>query len=288
MPILLLILALADAVAPPDAELRRAFELAPFYAKHVDVEGFPVLSSEGVDDVALLEAAFVVRQMIGHRPDVLRAMAEGGTRLVVMAPTEMTTAVPEHSDLAPKAYWDKRARGLGATRQRPAVSCGEENLLGYPGDPYRTESILVHEFAHAIHEMGLLRVDEGFDARLRSAYEKARAAGRWAGTYAATNDREYWAEGVQCWFDTNREDDHDHNHVDTRAELREYDPALAALCAEVFGADAWRYVHPLDRQPGDPGTEHLRGYDPAKAPRFAWPAEVLEAWRAWQAEQRSP
>ena len=43
------------------------------------------------------------------------------------------------------------------------------------------------------------------------------------------NDREYFAEGVQSWFDNNREPDHDHNHVNTRAELIEYDPALAAL-----------------------------------------------------------
>jgi len=27
---------------------------------------------------------------------------------------------------------------------------------------------------------------------------------------------EYWAEAVQSWFDTNREPDHDHNHVNTR------------------------------------------------------------------------
>ena len=44
--------------------------------------------------------------------------------------------------------------------------------------------------------------------------------------YAATDEHEYWAEGVQSWFDTNRENDAIHNHVDTREELLEYDPAL--------------------------------------------------------------
>ena len=44
--------------------------------------------------------------------------------------------------MTPKAYWDKRARGLGATPERPAVSCGEENLLNLQGDwyPGRTSS----------------------------------------------------------------------------------------------------------------------------------------------------
>lgn len=51
-----------------------------------------------------------------------------------MAQDEMTTDVPEHCDLRPKDYWDRRARRLGATDARPAVSCGEENLLCLPGD----------------------------------------------------------------------------------------------------------------------------------------------------------
>ena len=61
------------------------------------------------------------------------------------------------------------------------------------------------------------------------------AKGLWAKKYAATNRHEYWAEAVQSWFGTNREPDHDHNHVNTREELIEYDPAIAELCAEVFG-----------------------------------------------------
>ena len=48
--------------------------------------------------------------------------------------------------------------------------------------------------------------------------------GLWKGKYAATNFHEYWAEGVQSWFDTNRENDHDHNHVNTREELKDVRP----------------------------------------------------------------
>jgi alpha-glucosidase len=80
--------------------------------------------------------------------------------------------------------------------------------------------------------MGLNRVDERFDARLRKCFDDAIKKGLWKGTYAAVNHNEYWAEGVQSWFDDNRENDSLHNHVNTRAELKEYDPGLAAPVAK--------------------------------------------------------
>jgi hypothetical protein len=264
----------------PPAELL----IDPFYRKCILLDGFPVLSSEKVDDAALREAAWLISRMLAPRPDVLAALKESGARFTVMAVDEMTTQVPEHSDLRPARYWDRRARGLGATRRRPCVSCGEENLLRYPGDPYAAESILVHEFAHAIHEMGLNRVDNEFDARLRTIYEQALADGLWEGAYAATNRNEYWAEGVQSYFDTNRQNDAQHNHVDTREELREYDPRLFALIDEAFQGNEWRYTRP-DQRPDEQRT-HLAGYDPGAAPRFRWPDGLNEWYEQYQAERR--
>jgi len=132
-------------------EVRAALKLAPFYKKYASAGGLPVLSSEKVSDKALLEAVYIINQMLDNREDVRQAIIKSKVRVAVMAPTELTTDIPEHSDLKPREYWDKRARGLGATRQRPAVSCGEENLLNLKGDRYRNEHILVHEFAHVIH-----------------------------------------------------------------------------------------------------------------------------------------
>jgi hypothetical protein len=258
-------------IAPPPEEL----ELDPFYRKCVLVQGFPVVCSERVHDAALREAAWLIERMLVHRPDVLEALAASRTRFAVMAHDEMTTMIPEHSDLTPSKYWDRRARGLGATRRRPCVSCGEENLLRYPGDPYRAENILIHEFAHAIHEMGLNRLDDQFDEKLKAIYDQAMEEQLWEDKYAATNHHEYWAEGVQSYFDTNRENDHDHNHVDTREELAEYDPRLFALIDEAFRQNEWRYVRPEDRS--DEERTHLAGYDRAAAPTFQWP-EGLEEW----------
>ena len=151
---------------PLPAAVCKTFDLDPFYEQWIDVEGLPVVASAKVNPYAVKEAAYLIRQMIGHRQDVLQALAQNNVRFAVMAYNELTTQIPEHSDLQPDFYWDRRARGLGSTPARPAVSCGEENLLNYSGDPYSTENILVHEFAHAIHQMGLRTVDSSFDDRL--------------------------------------------------------------------------------------------------------------------------
>ena len=158
---------------PPPATVRKTFNLDSFYEQWIDVEGLPVVASAKVNPYAIKEAAYLIRQVIGHRQDVLQALAQNNVRFVVMAHNELTTQIPEHSDLQPDYYWDRRARGLGSTPARPAVSCGEENLLNYQGDPYSTENILVHEFAHAIHQMGLNTVDPSFDDRLKVLYDAA-------------------------------------------------------------------------------------------------------------------
>lgn len=236
------------AVGPVPDGVRERFKLAPFYAKHLDVGGFPVVSSAKVSDAGLREAAYLIRSMLSNRDDVLKSLAENNVRFAVMSPDEQTTDIPEHSDLTPKAYWDQRARGLGPTPERPAVSCGEENLLNVPGDRYPTENILVHEFAHAIHLIGLNPIEPKFDGRLKEVFDQAIAAGLWKGKYAAGNKEEYWAEGVQSYFDTNREDDPDHNHVDTREELKGYDAALFELIDETFKRNPWRYVRYDERK----------------------------------------
>ena len=256
---------------PPSTAVRKTFDLDPFYVQWIDVEGLPVVASAKVNPYAVREAAWLIRQMIGHRQDVLQALAENNVRFAVMAYNELTTQIPEHSDLQPDYYWDRRARGLGSTPSRPAVSCGEENLLNYEGDPYSTENILVHEFAHAIHQMGLNTVDPSFDARLKVLYDTAVEKGLWENTYAITNKAEYWAEGTQSWFDTNRANDDQHNHVDTRDKLKEYDPALAMLLTEVYGDKDWRYTQAVTRL----RLSHLQGLNPETSPKFEWPAELL-------------
>lgn len=231
----------ADDVVPVKAEWREAHRLSEFYQQGLDVDGVLILASEKVDPRAMQEAAKLIRQMLDDAPGVQKALVKGKVRVTVMAADEYTTDVPEHAFLKPKDHWDRRARGLGATPRVPVVSCGEENLLGMKNDPYRGENILLHEFSHAVHEVGMLGVDATFDGRLKAAYEAAKVKGLWKGTYAETNHKEYFAEASQSWFHCNAAAGGIHNDVTTRKKLREYDPELAKLLVEVYGKNKWVY-----------------------------------------------
>ncbi|MEM1294718.1 MAG: hypothetical protein AAGH89_05090, partial [Verrucomicrobiota bacterium] len=249
--------------------------LDPFYQKQILVGGYPILASEKVSDYALREAAYLIEMILAKRPDILKELAENGSRMTVMAYTEFTTDVPEHAGIPEKSgqskdWWDRRARGLGGSKTDPVASCAEENLLCFPGDPYKTENILIHEFAHTIHLRGLNNLDPEFEKRVEGIYQKAMKMGLWEGKYASSNAAEYFAEGVQSWFNNNRENDHDHNHVNTRKELRDYDPELAGLLEEVFGDTEVVYVKPPEREV----QAHLTGLDYSRLPEFRWPKRL--------------
>ncbi len=254
-----------------------------FYSQSIKASSFPIVASATVNPYALHEAKYLIEKMLGDRADVLQAMTDSGARLCIMAHDEFTTDLPEfarfardvHPDfpqLNAKDYWDARARGTGGSETDPFCSVGEENLLAYPGDPYAAESILIHELAHCIHLRGMVNVDPTFDNRLKQTFKEAMQSGLWKGKYASVNRFEYFAEGAQSWFDDNRVNDHDHNHVNTRVELIEYDPGLAAICREVFGDSKFSYSKPATRLSG-----HLAEYDADKAPTFKWPERLTHA-----------
>ncbi|MGN6553945.1 MAG: peptidylprolyl isomerase [Verrucomicrobiota bacterium] len=254
----------ADTIRPIPLALRNSAKLDPFYQKYTEVAGLPIVGSEKVSDFALLEAADIVRNMLSGRDQIIQALVTNGVKIVVMAHNEYTTDLPEQRDLTPRAFWDSRARGLGGS----TCSGAEENLLNFPNDPYNGENILIHEFAHVIQEVAMEALDKTFKPRLWAAYQSATNQGLWKKTYAGSNPTEYWAECVQDWFDNNRHDDASHNHVHTRAMLKEYDPAAAQLCAAVFGDTPWRYRNPMLRPAAE--RAHLKGFDPSQAPRFHW------------------
>lgn len=238
-------------VGPPPP----ALDADPFYRKHADALGIPVLGSEKVPDAAILVARDIVVHMLAKRPDLREELIRRRWRIGVMGQTELTTDIPEHRNLrkpspdsrtltpgqksnyaetigrmTDKEYWDRRARGLGGN----PTTCAEENLLGYPGTRYFGEHILVHEFAHAIMEGAVRHADPALFQAIGTAYRAAMEKGLFKGTYAATNANEYWAEGTQWWFWSNYEWFDGRVRLQSPDDLKAYDPALFELLGRVY------------------------------------------------------
>ena len=91
--------------------------------------------------------------------------------------------------------------------------------------------------------------------------------------YACKNKAEYFAEGFQIWFDTNRTMDHDHNHIETREQIIKYDPQFSAFLAKVLLPSKWRFVSPRERA----GSGHLSEFDPEQSPKVEDPEHIKTA-----------
>ena len=255
---------------PPPKEVRDFFNLYPFYQQWINVAGFPIIASAEVSPYAVKEAAWIVWQMIGHRRDILKAIAQDRQRLPVLSINESMGNIPEFTRLDSRIrFFMAYGRDVVCSPCKATVA-SEENLLCDPC----SYSFLIHEFTHTIHN-GLRRIDLAFDNRLKITYEAAMDKGLWKDAYAASNRDEYWAEAVGSWFNAPDE----RNPIRTRSALKAYDPSLARLIAEIFGDGDWRYTTFAARM----DLPHLQGFNPEEVfrldglPRWAIKQQEFEA-----------
>mgnify|MGYP002515442291 FL=1 len=221
--------------APP-----KELHLDKFYKKYVNVNGIPIVTSWRVPDSCIVAAHRTLYYMTCMlKPDVLNAMVKHGTRVAIMARYEGETDIPEHRFMAndTSVNMDVRARGMEGTMKVPVTTCAEENILAYQIDKYHAEDILIHEFAHSIHLIGIYQVDPTINEKLDRLLANVKARGIYANTYRLDNGMEYFAEAVQDWFNVNAEvqqADGKHNWINTREELRAMDPDMYHLLAQYF------------------------------------------------------
>jgi hypothetical protein len=251
LPILLLSTAAAPFVTRPPTTLRAD----PFYAKYLDADGLPILSSAKVPDRALVVAREIVVGLLRHRPDLARALVASGQRIAIMAPDEGTVDLPEQRDwkkpaiddvrltycerkhyderigrLSDRDYWNARARGMAG----PLTSGSVEDLLGLASSRYYGETIFLHEFSHQV--LAAIRTaDRPLYARIEAAYADTLRAGRWKDEYAAVNLDEYWAEDCQFWFNSNKVAVMNGRRVLSDRDLAAYDPGLYAVLGAAYG-----------------------------------------------------
>ncbi len=246
-------LALASCVTP--GALPTDLAASSFYAKHVEARGIPILASSLVPDEAMLAARDMVRGMLAHRPELARWLAANDYRIAIIAADEALLDLPEnahwtkpsrddprltrcerkHYDarigaLTDREYWDYRARAIGGKR----MADGAEDVLGLPSSRYYGETIFVHEMGHLVLD-AVQAVDPALYAKVEAAYANALANDLWLDEYTTTTIQEYWAEGTQFWFNSNRVQAFEGRTILNHTDLADYDPKLYAVLREAYG-----------------------------------------------------
>ena len=231
-------------VLPLKRSMRNQFRLKKFYQKSTIAWDLPIVSSAAVSDEALIRACQIVHFMLADRPEVRQRLYDFKKKFGVLGENERITSTPEYKKLYKLV--SRPVRGIGGTVDRPLTIGPEENLLCTSRDAFH-EDIYIHETAHGIHLVGGAAVPGLMDAALE-AYERAIDASLWRHTYASVNLMEYFAEGVQSFFNAEGlgiEDsgpeggDHHVNDISTRQKLADYDFQLYYLISRLFPCGNW-------------------------------------------------
>lgn len=151
---------------------------------------------------------------------------------------------PEYPGIGPKAEYHPGEGWLRENGRNPAMVKGVEftNVPIIDRETKRMPVFVLHELAHAYHDQVL-----GFgNAEIKAAFDRAVAAKSYENVershvedgrpnsvqraYAATNEREYFAETTEAFF--GRNDFFPFN----REDLAKHDPEMFGLLAKVWGA----------------------------------------------------
>ncbi|SKC62382.1 OmpL47-type beta-barrel domain-containing protein [Krasilnikoviella flava] len=240
-----------DAVGRPaqDATYTGVPRLDYYTQSVTTASGIAVKANPRVDPATLDLAAAQVDVQLGRADNGIAArMADFGCSLAVYAARENAYLVPEHRGGYDPEMYD--VEGYGGSEWNGCVSSiSERNVLRTRDDEnaflntgYRNENILVHEFGHAVRLVGIETLaDTSLSDELYAAYENSWSTGRWPNTYAIGNIDEYFATLSAIWFDVMAEKpdwtDGVRSPINTRAELKEYDPQAYELFAKVYPAD---------------------------------------------------
>ena len=195
-------LALAAALPKPDV---RGLPVAEF------VRAYPKLSPA--------RRAVVDRTAAMFGSQLARLCAIGG-RHDLLGELDRTTDAPARANLRGRRTFDGRVwddvRGVGG----PQAATGIEALDDAATFGFDT---LAHEVAHQVHYLAFTPLQK---ARIRSLYQRALAEGRCLDYYAASNEAEYFGQGVEAFASLAKRPGGETTHGHTRFELHAVDRDL--------------------------------------------------------------
>jgi hypothetical protein len=202
--------------------------------------------------------------MLEKIPDVNAELVRREAEVAVFGFKENAYDIPEHRMGYLLAI--RHVAGYGGEMENPMSSISEANVIRLRSGRYATsyphEMILVHEFGHAIHLVGINGIqDRTLASRIERAYQHAKDKGLWPDTYAISNYEEYFATLGTIWFNVMQEGvdgcwDGIRGPVNTREELRVYDSEGYELMKSIYSEkslpEPWNYnkdVYEIDGKP---------------------------------------
>lgn len=230
--------ALLAAADKPDAGANAAAEKHRFEPVKKDIEGWTVsIDPKLLEGEHAEEGGRALQMLASHLQRI--AILMPADRLEKMRKLELWIEY-DHPDinvepgpyhpgidwLTERGYDPRLAKKVHITRAASLLE--RHHLVKHP-------AVILHELAHSYHDQVL-----GFDdARIKAAYDKAMEAGlydkvllydgKMVRAYAATDEKEYFAEGTEAYFYRND------FYPFVKAELKEHDPVLYDLLVEIWG-----------------------------------------------------
>lgn len=143
-----------------------------------------------------------------------------GGRHDLLVELDRTTDAEARANLRGKRTFDGRfwddVRGVGGVHAATGIEALDE-AASFGFDTF------AHEVAHQVHYYAFTPPQR---ARLRALYRAAVGAGRCLDYYAATNEAEYFGQGVEAFVSLGKRPGAETTHGHTRFELRRVDPDL--------------------------------------------------------------
>lgn len=162
-----------------------------------------------------------------------RLVAMGG-RHDLLAELERTTDAPSRRSLRGKRTFDGRVwddvRGMGGLQAATGIEALDE-ASGFGFDT------LAHEMAHQVHLYVFSQLER---RKVRDLYRSALENGRCLDYYAASNEAEYFAQGVEAFACLAKRPGRESTHGHTRFELLRVDPELHEFVKRVVSTDVLR------------------------------------------------
>ncbi|MYB02036.1 MAG: hypothetical protein F4118_13050 [Acidimicrobiaceae bacterium] len=188
-----------------------------YYTKYIDAGGIAIVGNHYVRDEQFYAARETILTMTSKYPEMREQLSLKADRIHGIKFRVILLNAEEPVDSEFSNEFSRETGGwafpesprnpgyLGAASFHYCVARVEWEPR--PGRGVRLSlGVLVHEFAHALHEQGgIEHVYPGFNKHLRQAYNTdVRSSGSgssaYTNSYGGTNHREYWAELSRDWF----------------------------------------------------------------------------------------